>query len=131
MDEQLEVLRAIWGEMKGLNGRVNTTNERLDDLRRELKTEIGELRADFKTEIGELRGELKTEMSVLRGDIDVVHRRSVERDLRLGTSLTELSRDVRELTVVVHDWRDEHRLDREHLRGRVERLERHVGLEPR
>jgi len=120
MDEQLEVLRAIWGEMKGLNGRVNTTNERLDELRRELKTEIGELRV-----------ELKSEMSVLRGDIDVVHRRSVERDLRLGTSLTELSRDVRELTVVVHDWRDEHRLDREHLRGRVERLERRAGLEPR
>jgi predicted nuclease with TOPRIM domain len=90
MDEHLEVLRAIWSEMKGLNGRVNTINERLDDLRRELKTEMGELRADFKTEVGEL----KTEMSVLRGDIDVVHRRSVDRDLHLGTSLTELSRDA-------------------------------------
>jgi chromosome segregation ATPase len=167
MDEQLEVLRAIWGEMKGLNGRVGTTNERLDqtnqqldDLRRELKTEIGELRGELRTEIGELRGELKTEigelrgelkteigelrselrnevgalkveMSGLRSDIDLAHGRSVDRDLRLGTSLSELSRDVRELTLVVHDWRDEHRLDREDLRGRVERLERHAGLEPR
>jgi hypothetical protein len=70
-------------------------------------------------------------MTGLRSDIDLVHRRSVDRDMRLATSLTELSRDVRELTVVVHDWRDEHRLDREQLRDRVERLERHVGLEPR
>jgi gas vesicle protein len=178
MDEQLEVLRAIWGEMKGLNGRVGTTNERLDqtnqqldDLRRELKTEMGELRGELKTEIGELRGQLKTEIGELRGqlkteigelrselkteigelrsevrdevgalnvgvsglrsDIDLAHHRSVDRDLRLGTSLSELSRDVRELTLVVHDWRDEHRLDREELRGRVERLERHAGLEPR
>jgi len=141
MDEQLEVLRGIWGEMKGLNGRVDTTNERLDqtnerlgqtnqrldDLRRELKTEIGELRGELRSEVGAL----KAEMSGLRTDIDLVHRRSVDRDMRLATSLAELSRDVRELTVVVHDWRDEHRLDREDLRGRVERLERHAGLEPR
>ncbi|MGD0529624.1 MAG: hypothetical protein ABSE49_31085 [Polyangiaceae bacterium] len=134
MDEQLEVLRAIWGEMKTLNGRVNATNERLEGLRTELKAEVGGLR----TEVGGLRTELrsevsglKAEVSGLRGDIDRVHRASVERDVRLGTSLTELARDVRELTLVVHDWRDEHRLDREVLRGRVERLERHVGLEPR
>ena len=119
MDEQLEVLRAIWGEMKGLNGRVSSTNERLDQTNERLD----ELRGDV--------GELKVQMTGLRADIDVVQRRSVERDMRLATSLTELSRDVRELTVVVHDWRDEHRLDREDLRGRVERLERHVGLEPR
>jgi predicted RNase H-like nuclease (RuvC/YqgF family) len=137
MDEQLEVLRAIWGEMKGLNGRVTTTNERLDELRGELKAEMGELRGEvggLKAEMGGLKAEmggLKAEMGGLRSDIDLVHRRSVDRDLRLGTSLTELSRDVRELTLVVHDWRDEHRLDREDLRGRVERLERHVGLGPR
>ena len=31
-DEQLEVLRGIWGEMKSLNSRVNTTNERIDAM---------------------------------------------------------------------------------------------------
>jgi hypothetical protein len=43
MDEQLEVLRAIWGEMKGLNGRVNTTNDRLDreDLRGRVERHVG------------------------------------------------------------------------------------------
>jgi hypothetical protein len=29
-DEHLEVLRGMWGEMKTLNARVNTTNERLE-----------------------------------------------------------------------------------------------------
>jgi chromosome segregation ATPase len=29
-DAHLEVLRAMWGEMKTLNARVNTTNERLE-----------------------------------------------------------------------------------------------------
>jgi len=72
-----------------------------------------------------------TVMVAMRADIDLVHRRSVERDIRLGTSLTELARDVRELTHVVHDWRDEHRLDRAELHERVGRLERHAGLEPR
>jgi DNA-binding HxlR family transcriptional regulator len=66
----------------------------------------------------------------LRTDIDLVHRRSVERDMRLGTSLTELARDVRDLTHVVHDWRDEHRLDRADLHDRVVRLERHAGFKP-
>ena len=141
MDEQVEILRAIWNEMKALNGRVTTTNSRLD----ELKSEVGDLRAELRSDVGGLRAEvgglraelrsevggLRAEMTGLRGDLDVVHRRSVERDMRLATSIGEFSRDVRELTLVVHDWRDEHRLDRADLRDRVERLERHVGLEPR
>jgi hypothetical protein len=57
-------------------------------------------------------------------------RRNVERDPRLGTAIAELSLDVRELTGIVHSWRDEHRIDREDLRERVARLERRVGLEP-
>jgi chromosome segregation ATPase len=140
MDEHLEALQGIWGEMKGLNGRVNATNERLDALRSELKTEMAELKtgmAGLKTELGEvkmemseLRSDLRDGMGALRSDLDLVHRRSVDRDLRLGTALTELSRDVRELTLIVDDWRDEHRLDRQELRARVERLERRVGLEP-
>jgi hypothetical protein len=105
--------------MKTLNGRVNATNERLEDLRTELKAEVGGLRTELRTEVGGLRAELrsevaglKAEMSGLRGDIDRVHRGSVERDVRLATSLAELACDVRELTLLVHDWRDEHRLDR-------------------
>lgn len=129
MEEQVEILRAIWNEVKALNGRVNTTNSRLE----ETNTRLDEMRVDLRGEIVGLRTELRTEMGELRrelrADIDAVDRRSVDRDMRLGSALNELSRDVRELTSIVHDWRDEHRLDREDLRERVARLERHAGLE--
>jgi hypothetical protein len=124
MDEQIELLRAIWNEMKALNGRIDTTNAALQEgfggLRTELHDEIGGLRSEFKEEFHGLRTDLKSEV-----------RRNLERDLRLGTAVAELSLDVRELTGIVHAWRDEHRLDREDLRERVTRLEIRVGLEPR
>lgn len=94
MDEQVELLRGIWGEMKALNGRVDTLNERV--------------------------GSIDARVDALNGQVGA----------RLGTALAELSLDVRELTGVVHAWRDEHRIDREDLRERVARLERRVGLEP-
>jgi hypothetical protein len=125
MDEQVELLRGIWNEMKAVNGRIDTTNA---VLRTELKGEIGALRSELKGEIGALRAGLTDFRTELVQEIDMVHRRSVERDLRLAASLSELSLDVRELTGVVHVWRDEHRLDRADLRERVERLERRVGL---
>jgi hypothetical protein len=176
MDEQIELLRAIHGEMKALNERVDTTNATLNRevgglraefkeemgalrtefgelrtefgglriefgaLRTEVKEEIGGLRADFghqlgglraefKQELGGLRAEFKEELGELRFDLKSEGRRSVDRDLRLGTALAELSLDVRELTGIVHAWRDEHRIDREDLRERVARLERRVGLD--
>jgi hypothetical protein len=48
--EQIEILRGMWREMKGLNGRIDKTNERLDKLCTEIKSEIGALRE--KTEAG-------------------------------------------------------------------------------
>jgi hypothetical protein len=166
MDEQVELLRAIYSEMKALNERVDTTNatlkvevgglrtefkEEFGGLRAEiggLRAEVGEvkaqfgglraefgeqlggLRADFGHQLGGLRAEFKEALGELRFDLKSEGRRSVDRDLRLGTALAELSLDVRELTGIVHAWRDEHRLDREDLRERVARLERRVGLEP-
>jgi chromosome segregation ATPase len=133
MDEQVEILRAIWNEMKALNGRVNTTNSTLEQTNsklEELTSEVSGVRVEVSGLKSEVTG-LKSEMMSIRGDIDLVHRRSVERDIRLGTSLTEFARDVRELTHLVHDWRDEHRLDRAELHDRVGRLERRVGVEPR
>jgi hypothetical protein len=65
-DEHLEVLRAMWGEMKTLNSRVNrvgeeisetreflgaridATNERLDVLTHEVRSGFGEARIDRK-----------------------------------------------------------------------------------
>jgi hypothetical protein len=175
MDEQVELLRSIYGEMKALNGRVDATNaalhgelgglraevkqelgglrdefgglraefkEELGGLRGEVKQELGGLRAGFKEELGGLRAEFKEELGglraesreeflLLRTDFKSEVRRNVERDVRLGTAVAELALDVRELTGIVHAWRDEHRIDREDLRERVSRLERRVGLEPR
>jgi hypothetical protein len=119
MDEQVELLRSIRDEMRALNGRVDATNAAIHDEIGGLRSEFVGLRSDVKDEIGDLRSDLKTEI-----------RRNVDRDLRLGTAVAELALDVRELTGVVHAWRDEHRIDREDLRERVARLERRVGLEP-
>ncbi len=93
MDEQVELLRGIYDELKTLNGRIDTA---------------------FRVE--------------LMSETDAIRRRDIERDVRLETALTELARDIRDLTVIVHDWRDEQRLDRAELRERLERLERRVGI---
>jgi hypothetical protein len=89
-DEQLEVLRAIWNEMKALNARLDTTNERLDALSEGLDA---------------LREELKN-------DFNGPHRQGVESEVRLATATTQLSTDVEELVGLIRDWRTEHRADR-------------------
>jgi uncharacterized protein YkvS len=107
MDEQLELLRGIWNEMKTLNGRITKTNESL----------------------GELRTEVRDGIRGLTERVDAVHSRAVERDLRLAGDLRDLKLDVRDLKNVAFAWHDEHRADRTNLQERVERLERHVGIE--
>src|ERR1035438_2240582 len=145
MDEQVELLRGIWNEMKALNGRVDATNVALNDglgglraelhdglggLRAELHDEIGTLGAKLHQAIGGLGSEFKEKVFAPRPHLTTEIRRNVDRDLRLGTAVAELSLDVRELTGIVHAWRDEHRLDREDLREQIARLERRIGLDP-
>ena len=127
MDEQVELLRGIWNEMKALNGRIEKTNDGLAELRGEVRTGLAEVRA----EIGELRTEVRTDLTELRDRIDATHSRSVHRDMRLAGSISQLALDVRDLTLVIHEWHDDQRLGDERLEGRVERIERHLGLEPR
>ena len=98
-DEQLQVLRAIWKEMKALNGRVEQTNARLDAVRAELREEIDGLR-----------------------------RRVVESEVRLATATTQLSADVQALSGLIREWREEHRADRAELRTRIARLEERADL---
>lgn len=117
-DEQVEILRAIWNEMKGLNARVDKTNERLDGTNERLEATKDEL----VREMSGLRTELKSEIDVLRKNV-------VEVELRLATAVTELSTDVRELSGLIHGWREEHREDRADVRSRVERIEKHLGLD--
>jgi len=109
-DEQVELLRGIWNEMKGLNSRVDQTNVRLDAVRTELKGEIGALRVELKSEVEALR------------------RRVVESEVRLATATTQLSTDVQGLSGLIREWREEHRSDRAEIKERLGRLEQHVGL---
>lgn len=105
-EQQLEVLRAIWAEMKGLNGRIDGVRADLGDVKAELVT----LRADVKIED------------------DALRRRLTESEVRVSTAVTELSGETRALALLIREWRDEHRTERGELRGRVDRIEKHLGL---
>ncbi len=129
MDEQVELLRAIRDEMRALNGRVDGLNGRIDGLNGRVDGLNGRVDG-LNDRVDATNAALHDEIGGLRIDFKVEVRKNVARDLRLGTAVAELALDVRELTGIVHAWRDEHRLDREDLRERVARLERRVGLEP-
>jgi outer membrane murein-binding lipoprotein Lpp len=109
-EEQVELLRGIWNEMKGLNSRVDKTNERLEAVRIELKAELETVRIDLK------------------GEVDAPRRRVVESEVRLATSTTQLSSDVQVLSGLIREWREEHRADRADIKARVLRLEQHAGF---
>src|ERR1019366_497046 len=73
MDEQVELLRGIWNEMKALNGRVDATNVALNDglggLRAELHDGLGGLRAELHDEIGTLGAKLHQAIGGLRSGV--------------------------------------------------------------
>jgi hypothetical protein len=77
MDEQVELLRGIWNEMKALNGRVDTTNERLGNLEGGLNTLRGGLDS--------LHDEAHAGFRDFSERIDAVHERSVWADLRIAS----------------------------------------------
>jgi uncharacterized protein involved in exopolysaccharide biosynthesis len=104
--EQLQVLRAIWTEMKALNGRVDQTNVRLDQTNARLDA-------------------MRTE---LRDEIDGLRRRVVESEVRLATATTQLATDVQALSGLIREWREEHRADRADIRARITRIEQRVGI---
>ncbi len=148
MDEQVELLRGIWNELKTVNGRITKTNEALGELRVEVHDGLAELRGglvevrgglvEVRGGLVEVRGglaevreglaEVRDEVQVLGERIEAVHRRSMERDMRLAGDLHDLKLDVRDMKDVVFAWHDEHRAERSHLEERVERLEQHVGI---
>ena len=107
-DEQVELLRGIWSEMKALNGRVTTTNEQLGEVRAELRSGLADVRAELRAGLTEVRAgldEVRGSIGVLGERIDLAHTRSVERDLRIATALTEVAGEVHELRGDVHDLR--------------------------
>jgi hypothetical protein len=69
MDEQVELLRGIWNEMKALNGRIDKTNSGLDALRTDLKAEIAGVRVELKGEFEVTRTELRGELAAVRTEL--------------------------------------------------------------
>jgi hypothetical protein len=112
--EQTELLRSIWTEMKAVKAALEA---QLEATRRELGSRIDQT----NERLDAVRGDLKT-------DFDGLRQRLVESEVRLGTATTGLSGDVRELSALIRDWREEHRTDRADLRARVLRIEEHLGL---
>lgn len=125
-DPQVELLRAIWTEMKALNSRVDKTNERLDTTNERLDA----VRTELKDELTHVRTELKDEITEVKHGVDMLGRRMIESEVRLATATTQLAADVQTLSGLVRDWREEHRSDRAELRDRVARLEQHTGIAP-
>ena len=122
--EVLEVLRGMWGEMKTVSARINTTNERLDRLGADLNARIDETNerldrglSDLGARIDETNERLDRGLSDLGARIDETNR-------RLEIGFGHLTRRIDNVLVGGH--RDEHA----ELRDRVGRIEEHVGLAP-
>lgn len=123
-DEQTEILRGMWSELKSLNHRIDGTNDRLDRTRVDLAAEISTLRSELKGEIGTLRAELRDEIASVRDYADETRKRVIESEMRLATAVTSLSHDVQELSGALR----KSRVDPADLRTRLERLEDHTGI---
>ena len=119
-NEQVEILRAIWTEMKGLNARVDQTNARLDQTNARLDQTNARLDQTY--------ARLDAVRTEFREEIDTLRRRVVESAVPLATATTQLAAEVQSLSGLIREWREEHRADRAELRTRVARLEERAGL---
>lgn len=123
--EQTEILRAIWNEMKGLRSEFKSE---ISTMRTELGGRIDAVRTELGGRIDQTNARLEAVSAEMRGENGELRRVMTQSDVRLATALTELSGDVRTLSGLVRDWRDDHRRDRELLVERVGRIEKKVGL---
>ena len=115
------ILREIRDEIRATNARVDVSNERLDKLAEgqiRIATEVAELRGEvcgLREEVGGLRGEvgdLRGEVGGLRGEVGGLRGEVRKQGDRLENAILTGGQMFRE------------------FRFRLDRLERHVGLEP-
>ena len=69
-NEQTKILRGMWAEMKGLNGRVDKTNAALAELRESTKAGFAEIRDQMRDGFAELRTEMHDGFTRLDSRID-------------------------------------------------------------
>jgi len=75
-----------------------------------------------------VRSDLQAVQTELKADDDALRRRLTESEVRVATAVTELSGETRALAWLIREWREEHRSERGEHRGRVDRIEKHLGL---
>jgi predicted nucleic acid-binding Zn-ribbon protein len=119
LSETAKLLRGIWNETKAVKASLE---RQLTQTRQEFGKELAKTREDIGTRIDDTTKGLEG----LRKDLT---HRIVESEVRLATATTELSGDVRDLTTIVRDWRQEHRATTDTLNDRVSRIERHLSIE--
>jgi predicted nucleic acid-binding Zn-ribbon protein len=119
-NEQTELLRNIWNEIKSVNqnlsSRIDQTNERLDLMNKELRGEI----ASSKIDLGRRIDQTNERLDSVRSELIT---RMTESEIRLATATNELALNVRSLSGIISEWRKEHRASTEQISQRVTRLE--------
>ncbi len=124
-DQQVEILRLIWNEVKATKVSLETRLETgLRTTREELCARIDQTREELGARIDGLGASIEQ----VNETVDAQGRRITESEMRLATATTELARDVHELSGLLREWRQEHRVDHKGLKRRVENLEDHAGL---
>ena len=126
--EQIELLRAIWNEMKAVKASLES---QLEATRREFGMQLEVTRRELGTRIDQTNERLDAVRGELKDEMDGLRRRVVESEVRLATATTQLSTDVQQLSALIREWREEHRADRADIRARLTRVEEHVGLAPK
>jgi len=96
-DLTLQVLISIRDQIQGTNERLDRTNERVDTL----------------------RNELSWRLDATNDRIDVTNQRLVESEIRVSTAITELSGNVRDMTLALRTSHD--------LRPRLDRCEQDIA----
>lgn len=122
-EEQVEILRMIWEEMKAVKASLE---KQLTATREELGAHIEQTNA----RIDQTNRNLESLAQRSDENFQVLTNRITESEMRLATATTELAADVHVLSDLIRDWRQEHREDRARLERRVARIEDHIGLNP-
>jgi hypothetical protein len=118
--EQVEILRAIWKETKGLNQRVDGTNERLEGMRDELGRGIVDSEMRTAIALANLAGAIREIIGILRASSDLRPRvEKCEQDIAPSRVTTLAFIDA-----VVHPTRRSHghRVPRPETFGHLVRL---------
>jgi chromosome segregation ATPase len=127
-DRHLEALQGIWGEMKTMNGRINTIARGQDETNARLDQTIGRL-DQTNSRLDRLNARLEGVeggVAVLGVRLERLERVQVESETRLATELVAVVGAIHEVRDLMRESRsDRKRLEK--LERRVDALEKKTG----